>query len=152
MNSEVDIEGKKVRNRILIRGGILTLLFIITIVCIMCEHLYFIPISIVLAIALCIYGPYFIRQNEINEGIKKIIFILSFLPFVILVIFCAKTAITGISYSFLGNSVEERGFGFFLFILFFFSICFSTAVPILPVCVIYQNSYLIYRKELKNDK
>ena len=149
---EMDIESRKVRNRLLISIVLLSLLFIATIIFILCDCLYFIPVSIILAIVLSSTFKNFIYSNEVENSIKTILFIISFIPFIALVVFCAKDAITGVNFFFPGTSVTYYGFDTFSLLLLFLCIFFSIPAPILPVCIIYQSHYIEYKKKIKNDE
>ena len=82
-----------------------------------------------------------------KNKVAKIIFIVSFLPCILILIYATICAISGVT--FLGS--ESYGVGAFVFTVAVFFAFFAFKIPIIPCCIIYQFYYIL-RKRNKETK
>lgn len=82
-----------------------------------------------------------------KNKIFKLIFILSFMPYVFALLIALKCAVFGVS--FLGETLYYGFEGFFIGMIGVW-VYYVLRAPILPICLIFQIGYIIIK--LKNKK
>lgn len=85
-----------------------------------------------------------------KNKIPKILFIVSFLPYLLILLFGIISTFSGITFLF--NTIY--GFDAFIVSIFFIIYNFFFFIPIIPICLIYQICYLLKNKikKFKNIK
>lgn len=78
-----------------------------------------------------------------KKKIPKIIFIISFLPYLFILLYGIFHAFAGVSF------FNSTGYGFeaFIITIFFMLYIFTLEIPIIPICVIFEVCY-IFRKKI----
>lgn len=95
------------------------------------------------------------KKHESKDQIKKydktkIIFILSFIPYIVLILFTIYSAIFGFRYSFFTTSTVVYGIEAIKAIMLFYGVGFCI-IPVFPTCIVYQIIYLVLNKKRKKN-
>lgn len=99
---------------------------------------------------------FFIIKNNfdyIKKNLSKIILIITFIPYALLIIYAIYSAFTGVGFM----DSTTYGIDAFFTALFLLTIIFFSYIPILPICIVYQLSYFVIKlnkkkKTKKNQK